>query len=65
MAEAKGRPSLGDVDAALRTMPETFRNRDFREAMGMYPWPASQLLSMLQTIGVIEHAGSAHLWRVA
>jgi len=65
MAETKGRPSLGDVDVALKAMPETFRNQDFRQAMGMYAWPASQLLSMLLTLGIVEHAGNAHLWRVA
>jgi hypothetical protein len=57
-------PSLGDVDRALARMPDVFRNRDFRDALGIHAWPASQMLSMLLTMGVVSHAGGVQLWRV-
>lgn len=59
-----GVPSMGDIDAALAAMPTTFRNVDFRTALGIYAWPASQMLSMLLTMGVVAHAGSNQRWRV-
>ena len=64
MAGGTTRPSLGEVDLALGRMPETFRNRDFRAALGINAWPASQMLSMLLTMGVVAHAGGSQLWRV-
>lgn len=64
MPAAGGMPSLGDIDAALASMPATFRNADFRAVLGIYPWPASQMLSMLLSMGIVAHAGSNQRWRV-
>lgn len=59
-----GIPSMGDIDVALAAMPATFRNVHFRTALGIYAWPASQMLSMLLAMGVVVHAGSNQKWRV-
>ncbi len=64
MPETSAAPSMGAIDEALARMPEIFRNSDFRADLGIHAWPASQMLSMLATLGRIEHAGSIHLWRV-
>ena len=59
------RPSQDAIDAAVDSMPETFDNRNLREALGITAFDASEELSRQRIAGRIAHATGARRWRRA
>lgn len=66
MTQTTGRSlDLEAIDKVLATMPQPFRNAEFRTAMGLPPFAASQLLTRLLKLGKLHHPrGNYKLWAI-
>lgn len=59
----KGPTNPVKIEIALSTMPEEFRNADFRKATGLPPFATSLLLTRLLKEGRLHHPrGNNKLW---
>jgi len=54
---------LDRIDEVLATLPASFRNADFRQAMGIDAFPASEMLVRLMQAGRVHHPdGNTKIW---